>query len=183
MTLIEVSIVLVMVSALLAISAPSFARLLSEHRATSAANDFMHAAALARSEAMRRGQRVYVAPFNGRWSEGWAVFVDHDDDRRYDDVVSTRDELIHRHAALPSTIAVVNTSGSSREPFTDVGAPPRPYVMFTGGGWPRQRNGGLGIGGIALVDRTGGALSIRSVCLSAYGRARLVRDFATCVGH
>ncbi|MEO8938700.1 MAG: GspH/FimT family protein [Burkholderiaceae bacterium] len=176
MSLIESMIVVVMVAILLTTAIPRFARFLSAHRASAAINDLMHGFAVARNEALRRGRRVYIAPFDGHWHDGWSVFVDRNDNR----VADVGDEVIVVHAALPPSITITSTSGSAREPFTDLGRPQRPYVMFDGGGYPRQRSGAFNAGGIVVTDRTGDATTIRSICLGSYGRARIVDDRSSC---
>ena len=63
-------VVLAVLTILLASATPSFAYLLSSHRAVTATNDFVHALSLARSEAMKRGRRVYLAPVGVTWHDG-----------------------------------------------------------------------------------------------------------------
>jgi type IV fimbrial biogenesis protein FimT len=181
MTLIEAMIVIAMLGILLASAVPSFARLLSAHRASTTTNDLVHAIALARSEAMKRGHRVYLAPTSGRWRDGWAVFIDRNDNRLFDPSSSaTPDELIAQHDALPASIAITNPTSPSREPFTDVGSPQRTYVMFDGTGYARQRNGGLLLGSLTVTDTSGSIVTLRTICLASYGRVRIVVDRATC---
>jgi Tfp pilus assembly protein FimT len=169
-------IVVVIVGILLATAVPRFGRFLSAHRAATAINDLLHGFALARNEALRRSRRVYIAPLDGHWHDGWAVFVDRNDNRLFDD----GDEVIAVHAALPASITITPTSGSAREPFTDLGRPQRPYLMFDGSGYPRQRSGAFHAGGIVVTDRTGNVTTVRSICLASYGRARIVEDRSSC---
>lgn len=175
-TLIEAMVVVAILGILLAGAAPSVARLISSHRAAAATGDFVHAVSLARGEAMKRGRRVYLAPLGASWRDGWAVFVDRDDNRLFDPSI---DEVILRHEALPATITISNPSNPARQPFTDVGSPQRTYVMFDGSGYPRQRNGGFNIGSLVVRDVTGPVTTVRTVCLAAYGRVRIV-DRASC---
>ena len=180
-TLIELVVVIAILGVLLTSAAPSFVRFVSNHRASTAVNDLVHGIALARSEALKRSQRVYIAPIAGRWRNGWAVFVDRNDNRTFDAVTAgVGDELIARHDALPASIVISNPSGSAREPFTDSGSPARPYVMFDGHGFPRQRNGALNIGSIVVTDVTGGGSTLRTLCLASSGRTRIVNDRAKC---
>ena len=176
-TLIEAMVVIAVLGILLAGAVPSAARLVSTHRAVAATDDFVHALSLARGEAMKRGRRVYLAPTGATWHDGWAVFVDRNDNRLFD---ATVDEVIVRHAALPASITIANPSNPARQPFTDVGSPQRTYVLFDGAGYPRQRNGGLNVGSLVVRDQTGSATTVRTVCLAAYGRVRVVADRAGC---
>ncbi len=172
---------LTILAILFATAAPDVAGMIASHRATSATNDLIHAFALARSEALRRGRRVYVAPTGARWRDGWVVFVDRNDNRQYDaPAAGGTDELIARHAPLADSTRVTNSSGSAREPFTDSGTPARTYVLFDGHGYPRQRNGALNIGGLVVTDASGAATSVRTVCLASSGRLRVVVDRPAC---
>ena len=181
MTLIETLIVLSIVGILLATAVPSLSRMLSRYRATTATNDFMHALAFTRSEALKRSRRVYLAPLDGRWRNGWAIFVDRNDNRVFDPLVGgAGDDLIALHDALPPSITMTHPTNPAREPFTDVGSPQRTYVMFDGHGYPRQRNGGFNIGSVVVTDRTGSSVSLRTVCLASFGRVRVIADRAGC---
>jgi prepilin-type N-terminal cleavage/methylation domain-containing protein len=180
-TLIELLIVLTILAILFAAAAPNVGRMIAGHRATSATNDLIHGIALARSEALRRGRRVYLAPSGARWRDGWVVFIDRNDNRQYDGPASgVADELIARHVALADSTQIANTSGSTTEPFTDTGSPPRVYILFDGHGYPRKRNGALNIGGVVVTDTSGRTSSVRTVCLASSGRVRVVVDRAVC---
>ena len=175
-TLIELLIVVAILSILLATAIPTFSDILASHRASIAIDDLAHDFALARSEALKRGRRVTVAPVDGHWRNGWLLFVDHNDNRRFD---ADTDELLVRHAALPTTTVVTNPANANRESFTDLGTPPLPYVMFDGSGAARQRNGGFVAGSISVADRAGRVVVRRTLCLASYGRVRIV-SAASC---
>ena len=173
-------IVLAIIGVLVSVVVPSFSRMLSNHRAASASNDLAHAITLARSEALKRGRRVYLAPRGARWRDGWAVFVDRNDDRAYDGPASPApDEAIALHDPLPVSIDITKPSGTG-EPFLDNGSPRRAYVLFDGSGYPRQRNGAFHFGSFSIVDRTGSETTMRTLCIASYGRVRIVVDRATC---
>ncbi len=170
-TLIEAMIVVVVIGILLSTAVPSFAAFLASQRVSAASNDLLHAIAVTRSEALRRGRRVYLAPLGAHWRDGWAVFVDHDDDRRFD---AAHDELILAHGALPASTTITNPSNPAREPFTDVGKPERTYLMFDGVGYPRQRNGAFSVGSLAVADHGAKTPVWRTLCVGSYGRVRVV---------
>ena len=180
-TLIETMVVVTIVGILLVTAVPRFSQLLSNQRASAATNDLLHGIALARSEALKRGRRVYLAPKGDRWRDGWVVFVDGNDDRRFDDASSgSGDVRIAQHDAMPASIAMTNPANLSHEPFTDVGSPRRPYILFDGHGYPRQRNGAFNAGSVVVTDRTGDTISQRTICLASSGRVRVVVARAGC---
>lgn len=181
MTLVETMVVVTIVGILAASAVPGFAALLSKHRVSTAVGDLTHGLALARSEALKAGRRVYMAPTTTRWHDGWVIFVDRNDNRRFDPAgAGPGDDVIARHDALPASTTITHPTNPAREPFTDVGTPQRTYVLFDGSGYPRQRNGGLNVGSFVVTDRTGPATTVRTICLAAYGRVRIVADRVGC---
>ncbi len=80
-TLIELIITVVIASILIALAAPNFSGFLKNNRLTSQANGFMADAALARSEAVKRGANITICRSgNGAdcligttWKDGWIV--------------------------------------------------------------------------------------------------------------
>ena len=177
MSLVESMIVVSIVGILLATAVPSFVRILSSHRAATTVNDLVHAIAMTRGEALKRGRRVYLAPRGAHWRDGWVVFVDRNDNRLFDPAI---DETLALHDPPGPTIGIVNSANPTRESFTDVGTPQRTYIMFDGTGYARQRNGAFNAGSFAITDRSGGATTVRTICLAAYGRVRVVIDHAGC---
>lgn len=83
-TLVEMMITMVVFAILLAIAMPSFESAIASGRVAGSTNDLMSALAQARSEAIRRGQRVTVCISadgaqclaNGTWQQGWITFID-----------------------------------------------------------------------------------------------------------
>lgn len=83
-TLIEAMVAVAVFAILALIAVPSFRNLLLNNRRTALANDLISSIAIARSEAVRRGQAVNVcASSNGssclgstNWNTGWIVVVD-----------------------------------------------------------------------------------------------------------
>lgn len=103
-TLIEMLVTVSIASLLLAIAAPSFKAIVSQSNAMSTADDLSSSIRIARSEAIKRGERVTICanakasgnqPSCGRersWTNGWFVFVDNDEDgqRSNDESIITR---------------------------------------------------------------------------------------------
>lgn len=90
-TLLELMIALAIIGILLAVAAPSFREAMMNVRISAQTNDLMADLALARSEAVKRNQTVYLctsrdqATCNGdSWSQGWIVAVDANADNLWD---------------------------------------------------------------------------------------------------
>src|SRR5688572_3370131 len=89
-TLFELLIVLAIAAILLGLGAPSFSDFRRNARLTSAANDLLAAAQLARTEAIKRQVPVSICPAAGvgadtvcgttRYERGWITFVDENGD-------------------------------------------------------------------------------------------------------
>ncbi|MBS1144612.1 MAG: prepilin-type N-terminal cleavage/methylation protein [Proteobacteria bacterium] len=83
-TLVELVIAIAIFAILLAMAVPSFESLIASTRVSTTTNDLLAALAQARSEAIRRGQRVTIcASANGAqcanagsWNQGWIIFTD-----------------------------------------------------------------------------------------------------------
>ncbi|MFJ9452561.1 GspH/FimT family pseudopilin [Herbaspirillum sp. NPDC101397] len=150
-TLPELLIVLAIVGVLLAAGMPGLRSYTQSQQLAGAANAFLGALNLSRSEAIRRGGRVDLAPRDGvNWENGWVVFVNKpaDANRQFD----AGDELIYSHDRLPAGMVVTTT-------LTDKSAP---YIAYNGNG--RTRNN--------MSDR---APLWGSWQFSLDGRSRLVR--------
>ena len=77
LTLIELLTVIAIVAILAAVGVPGFRALLLHQRLAAASQAFMSALAMARIEAIRRGEPVGVLPEGGAgWDGGWAIVVD-----------------------------------------------------------------------------------------------------------
>jgi len=169
-TLIELMVVVTVIAIMVAVAVPSFAQFISNYRATTAVNDVLQGITLTRNEALKRGRAVILLPNGGDWRQGWKVFVDFNNNHLYDVPATspcpTCDQLIFSHGVLPGTIAVAGSDGVTL-PFTGVN-----YVIFDGSGYVHP-TGNTTLGGIVITDITGSAKSVRTLCLSGYGRPRI----------
>jgi type IV fimbrial biogenesis protein FimT len=81
-TLLELMTTLSVVGIVLAVGVPSYLTVIRNNRAAANANELVSALTIARSEAVRRGDRVSLcrssdgASCGGTWTDGWIVFVD-----------------------------------------------------------------------------------------------------------
>ncbi len=107
-TLLEALVVMALVGVLLALAAPAISGLRQRHQLQAQAEGFFDSLVLARSEALRRQQRVTVCARAtaadcdalGQWQQGWLVFVDGNDNGRRD----PDEALLEVHAAVPQAM-------------------------------------------------------------------------------
>jgi type IV fimbrial biogenesis protein FimT len=159
-TAIELLIVLTIAGILLAIAVPNFADFLQRYRTTTAANEILRTLSMARSRALATGERVAIAPTaDGNWSAGWRVFIDSDNDGVYD----ATETVLEDFAGLDSDFSL---SGST------FGQDGKTFISFNQFGFARALNGTTVVSG-----RIGVTLGshVRSICLSANGRAEIVK--------
>ena len=86
-TILELMITVAVLAILLGIGVPSFQAIIRQNRLSAHTNELLSAAAIARSEAVKRGSPVTMCPAEGdaclgddEWSNGWIVFVDENGD-------------------------------------------------------------------------------------------------------
>ncbi len=104
-TIVELMITIAVAAVILTLGVPSFQGLMERNQLTSNINRFISSLALARSEAIKRNQRVVLCPSNngddcsnaGGYDDGWIIFVDADNDNNHDD----NEELIWAAEAIP----------------------------------------------------------------------------------
>ena len=183
-TLIELLVVLTIISIMLAIAVPSFTSFISNYRATAAINDFLQALVLTRNEAIKQSRSMTLAPVTaGDWRSGWVIFHDNNagscPGTKPNAVMDPGEAstMVFRHEALPTSITVSNGTGSGIA-FTDSGG--LTYVSFDGTGYARQYCSGTQTGGIVMTNTLGTSSSIRTLCLAAAGRPRIVQGNYRC---
>ena len=107
-TLLEVLVVLALLAVLLSLAVPSLIGLRQKHQMQSQAEQLQASLLLARSEALRRQQRVTLCVREssdgaglgcasaGTWAQGWVVFVDGNDNGRRE----ASETVLQLHQAL-----------------------------------------------------------------------------------
>jgi type IV fimbrial biogenesis protein FimT len=164
-TLIEIMITMLIMSILLAVGVPAMRDFIIETRLSVAVNQFVAAATLARTEAIKRGRSVAICRSvnaesdagrcvasagagDGRagndWGSGWIVMVPDEN------------QVLLRQAALSKKTSVVGTN--KKITYNGLG---RPGASFS-----------------SLVFRHGGG--VRIVCLSRSGRIRVLVGVPEC---
>lgn len=113
-TLLEALVVLALLGVLVGLAAPALSDLRARHQLQAQAEGFLDSLVLARSEALRRQQRISLCAqagvggcdADGQWQQGWLVFVDGNDNGLLD----TGEALIESHDALPAGTSLGVTS-------------------------------------------------------------------------
>jgi type IV fimbrial biogenesis protein FimT len=150
-SLIELLITVAIMSTLSLIALPSFAQLVAWNRVKAQAHEFLTDVTLARSEAVRRGQRVTMCKSadgqgcaeDGEWDQGWIVFVES---VLENGTVDEGEEILVVRGML--------TGGSTLSGVGGLGSPMRTYVSYTPLGFSEQI-GGLGQSGTIRLCNKG----------------------------
>jgi type IV fimbrial biogenesis protein FimT len=101
-TLVEMVVVVALVAILGAIAAPNFRDLLLNQRLASNTSDFVAALSVARTEAMKRSQRVRLLPRNQDWANGWEVAT----------TVDNETEVLRAFEALRAGVEIDSATGN-----------------------------------------------------------------------
>lgn len=163
-TLIEILVTIGILAILLSAAAPSMRDMVLNNRVTSLTNDLLSDLAVARSEALKRGQRVVVcknagndaACGNGQWNMGWLLFVDTDSDSTLD----TGETILRVRQTLTSDMTVTSTG------IVDT-IVVRPVGLVTP------------VGSFKICDTRAGPYG-RNITVAASGRASVSTTPATC---
>lgn len=164
MTLIELVVTIAIAAILMVVAVPSFVEFQRNALLADAVGNYVTAANMAKSGAMKRGLNTYLVPINSGtgWTSGWNVFADTNWNQTYDAGV---DELLMTHEALGADIATGTLSGT----FADG------YLMFNGSGYPRLKSGAFGSG--TLVFQNSGRST--SIIVNSAGRIRSCKTGST----
>lgn len=151
-------------SVLASVAVPNMVEVKNGMSVSGATMEIVSALHLARSEAVTRHTRVAVSAKAGAdWRSGWVVYVDADDNGRFD---TSRDELIRAFAPLDPSMQVVPNFGATNNGAT---------LSYTPQGVIRRPGSqGLVLGSLEL--RQGG--HVKTICV-ATARIRTV-DRAKC---
>jgi len=115
-TMIELLIVLVIAGILAGLAAPSFSRFINDTRQTSAMTQLTGDLNRARSEAIKRNQRMLVCARDDNtscgtdWNNGWLVCYDADNDDDCDVGDSTNPNPIGIHQALNANLTLTGSA-------------------------------------------------------------------------
>lgn len=172
-TLIELLVVLAIGTVLLGMAVPSFHESLQRLRLQAAAHDLLTSIELTRSQAIARGGKVLMAPLEPAgtdWQSGWAVFIDHNGNRRPD----AGEPLLYRHDPLRADIRVTSK-------FTSGNAPT--YVAYNAAGRTCSAASSLTARWGSLSLKQGD--NARNIIINMLGRVRVcdpAAEGAACAG-
>lgn len=163
-TLIELMVTIALMAIMLGMAAPNFVSFKRNSELTSISNNFLAALNTARTEAMKRNMFAMVMPANNDsdWSKGWTVFVDANDNGRFD----STDILVMQQEAPPSYITLTGNNSTAANPS---------YVRYDGSGFSRPLNSDLANSTLSIARSDAGSdpRQIRRIKISITGRARI----------
>lgn len=179
-SLIELLVVLAIAAVLAGLAVPSFQGLIASSNLTSATNDLVATLARAKSDAIRRGNRVTVCMSSdgaactttGSWTQGWIMFNDkvHPDGNA---AVEDTDDITAITVAQTNSIEIKAKSSQA-------------YFSFSADGQAKLMNGGSGAGRIRVCN-TSSALTndtrAREIVINWVGRVNVEKPTgvaATC---
>ena len=168
-TLIEIMIALVVFGVLLTAAVPAYRDWIAAQRLANHAHFITDTLDLARSEAIKHGNRVNLCKSgdrrqctdDGDWEQGWLLFVDE-----------------NRSGQVEDDTVVLHREGAARDGITMRGnRPVEDYVSFTSLGHARLLNGALQMGTFVICKSGQNALK---VVLANSGRARIDKTTDRC---
>lgn len=162
-SLIEALVSVTIIAITLSLAAPAFTAIAKNNRMRSQISDFHFSLLLARSEALKRVARVTVCHSSdqrqcggARWSDGWMVFVDSNNNARAD----SGEAVLLKHPALRGD----NTLVGNR--------PVASYISYVGNGRTMRTTGSLQMGSFVVCDDRGFDEG-RAIVINANGRPNI----------
>jgi len=173
-TLVELLITMAIVVIVLTVGVPSFQQMIRNNKIIAQTNDFLGAYNFARSEAIKRGQRVVMCPSNNgtncvnvNWDQGWIVFVDADNNAavgnaatepvlRVQDQFDTTTDQFGNNNTLTGTLSGDN------------------FISFIPAGYTRGTGGGFQMGTLSF-GLCNSNNQRNDIVINAVGRAQVVR--------
>ena len=116
-TLVELLVAIAVAAIVLTLGVPSFERVIERNQLTANINELVASLNYARSEAVRRNQRVSICHSNDGTScsgadfeDGWIIFEDLDEDGDRDNPADT---ILRVHSTLPQNISLGDNLGGN----------------------------------------------------------------------
>ena len=177
-TLLEALVVLALLAVLLSLAGPNLQGLRQKHQMQSQAEQLQASLLLARSEALRRQQRVTLCvressagagplcAMSGTWAQGWVMFVDGNDSGHRE----ASETVLQLHGALPEFLKLQGNATVDR------------YISYGPEGRSQSTSGAFQAGTLTLCGA--GQAHVWRVVINAVGKPRLEKaerqDSANC---
>ncbi|WP_288253095.1 GspH/FimT family pseudopilin [uncultured Hydrogenophaga sp.] len=163
-TLTEMLLVVSVTSILLGLGIPSFGNMLRSTRLSSVTNELLVEFNLARSEAIRRGQRVVLCKAvhalkcsaSGGWEQGWLMFEDANNNAWLDE----GETVVRFRPALPPGWQITGNASVSR------------YVSYHPLGGTYLTGGGFQAGTLTICLLSPSNTPSRQIVINSTGRPR-----------
>jgi len=156
-TLLELMITLTIAAILMSMAVPNYREFIMNNRMTTATNDFVTTLAMARSEAVKRGEGVTICSSDdmatctaSAWNQGWVVMV------------TSSSELLRVHEPLDSAITLTNAATNTSIEY-------RPTGFLNGGA----------ANSFSLCDNRTGETG-RQIDISGTGRPTNITPYPIC---
>ena len=165
--------VLAITAILLTTALPSMSALTQSAGLAGSTNDFLASLHLARSEAIKRGQRTVLCASSdgmacagsGGWHQGWLVFHDANNNAARDD----GEALIQSRPALPAGIRLTGNQFVAN------------YISYAPNGGTKLVGGFLQAGTLTVCREAESPAHARRLVISTTGRGRTIKlDLANC---
>jgi type IV fimbrial biogenesis protein FimT len=158
-TLPELLTTLGILTVLTSVAVPGTMQFMDNQQLVTSSNHLAADLLLARSESIKRRKPVLVDNGDGNWQSGWQVYVDLNNNGRFDE----GEPILRQGQPLPrNVIAKGNT-------------PVRRYVRYTPSG-SSHLIGGAFQAGTLFICHASGKYAVRQLVLSATGRVRRHKD-------
>lgn len=166
-TLLEALVVLALLAVLLSLAGPNLQGLRQKHQMQSQAEQLQVSLLLARSEALRRQQRVTLCvressagagplcATSGTWAQGWVMFVDGNDSGHRE----ASETVLELHGALPEFLKLQGNATVDR------------YISYGPEGRSQSTSGAFQAGTLTLCGA--GQAHVWRVVINAVGKPRL----------
>jgi type IV fimbrial biogenesis protein FimT len=160
-SLVELMVTVAIATILASLAVPSFRTTLVGQTVESTADTLVSDIRFARSEAIKRTNRVTICGSStgtscygaNAWHNGWIVFVDDDGDG----VVDTGDVVLRVQSAVTGISSIAATDGNARSHF-----------VFQATGWSQSASQSF-----FVTPTAGSGVAARLVCVSNKGRAAI----------
>jgi len=177
-TLIELMMTLAIAGILVTMAVPSFSEVIKNNRLITQENDFVTTLNLARSEAIRRSDRITVCKSSnqvscsgaGGWEQGWIVFNDVNDDGV---VINPATNVLRVHDPLSNGVTLHGDAN-----LVD-------YVSYVSSGATQKFAGGASAtqsGVLIMCDDRGFVSQAKAIQISATGRVSTDSATSTAAG-